>query len=129
MTTVRMNITHAGTRSQIIPAPGGTITIHPGQRIPAAEINELSEDRIAHYRERGVTFTGLVGRPKGSIKVKDEDEAAGRRKGGKKAKPAVQEGDLLDGAGSDIDPDADPDAGRENDPDAGDEAGAGEGGQ
>lgn len=71
---------HTGDRAQIIRVEGGnSVTLKPGEELPVVPSPALTEESIAHYKARGVTFT-----PEGDVEdsadVKSGRKAAAQRK-------------------------------------------------
>lgn len=58
MKTVKVSISNTGMLAQVVKAPGGTITVKPNDRLKDVDILPLTAERVKHYAERGVTFSG-----------------------------------------------------------------------
>lgn len=77
---------HEGGRAQIIRVKGGdTITLKPGQSLPVEPSDDLTDELIKHYAERGVTFSDAAGERGSKLSAADKKAAAEQKAAEKKA--------------------------------------------
>jgi multidrug resistance efflux pump len=51
-----ISVTNNGDIAQVVRIRGGTVTIKPGKTVEVKDLITLSDERIVHFENRGVTF-------------------------------------------------------------------------
>lgn len=79
MKTITVSITNTGPSAQVVPVVDGTVTVHSQKSLRDVAILPLTPERVRHYAERGVIFSGR-GLPRSedalaARKAADEDAA------------------------------------------------------